>query len=342
MATLGLGTSMTLAEIVRRKDPKGNIADIVNVLNETNEIVQDVKWEECNNGTYHEATRLATKPTGALRAYNMGVASEVSVTEKITEPTSMRAGMSKVDETLLRHTGNPALVRAQEDAFYMEGMVEQFVRDMFDGNRATSPLSINGINNRADYNVQSSEHVFDNAKGNASATANKSSIYIVQWGDKMVNALYPRGDAAGGSMPVKSTDYGVDLVNDDATATRQYPAYRTWLELHYGLFIYDPRCIKRLSNISTTNIDGVDDFMFDEELAMEAIAQLEYGRRNAVMYCNKDVLVQIQWRANQKTNAFFTQDKEAGDGSFAKPVYRFNGVPIRIVDAITSTQAKIS
>jgi len=342
MATLSLGSGLTLAELVRREDPNGRLAQIVNTLSQVNSIIEDCTWMECNNGTYHEDTRRASEPTGMERAYDMGVTKEAGVTEKVTEPTCMLDGLSEVDAAKILHTPDPAGARAQEDAFFLDGMSKTMASRIIDGDRGTYPLRINGINKRSDYNALSStDYVFDNAAGNASATVNKTSIYIIQWGPKMVNMLYPRNDSnGGGATPFKQDDYGKQMITDGTTG-RKYPAFQTWFELHFGLFIHDPRCIKRICNISTSAIDGVDDFAFDEEVLIDAYNKLEYNGKGAAIYCNRTVMAQIQKRANEKGNANYSQEM-SGEGPFAKKVIRFWGIPVREVAQITNTQATVS
>jgi hypothetical protein len=341
MAELALGTHLTLAELVRREDPNGRLADIVNTLSQVNAIIPDATWMQCNNGTYHEDTRRASEPAGAERAYDMGVTKEAGVTEKVTEPTCMLDGLSEVDAAKIRHTPDPAGARSQEDAFFLDGMTKTLASRMFSGNRATNPLQITGIDNRADYDALADDYTYDNAGGNASATVNKTSIYIIQWGAKMVNMIYPRNDApAGGAVPVRMDDYGKQMISESTTG-RKYPAYQTWFEIHFGLFIHDPRCVKRIVNISTSNIDGVDDFGFDEDVLIDAYNDLEYNGKGAVIYCNRTVFAQIQKRANDKGNANYSQEM-SGDGAFAKKVISFWGIPVREVAQIANTGAKIT
>lgn len=345
MTTLALGTVMTLAEIARRETPDGKAAELVDVLNQTNRITPDATWIECNNGSYYEDTLVASEPTGETRAYDQGVASESGTTEKVTEPTEMLDGHSTVDVAKARHmAGGAGRFRMQEDGIYLRGMTKTFVNRIFDSNRGSSPLQINGINNRADYNDLDSPYVYDNAKGNASATANKTSIYIIQWGPKMVNLIYPRGDVPGstvdGESPVRMQDYGVQMTVDPNNSAKTLPMYNTWFEIHFGLFIHDPRMIKRICNISTSNIDGVDDFSINEDLLIDASTDLENGGMGAIAYTNRTVFAQLWKRANEKGNANFTETR--GEGPFAHPVVVWNGMPIHRVDQIGNTQATVT
>lgn len=339
MATNTLSTSLTLAELVRRENPDGTMGELVDAISKVNQF-QDATWLECNNGTYHEDKRVAAKPSGSLRMYGQGVAPEAAITEVVTEPTEMLDGLSEVDAALIRHQPNPAGARMQEDTLYISGMFDNWVSHIFGGNRSTNPIAVNGLNNRSDYNALSSSYTYDNAGGNASATANKTSMYIIQWGPKKVNLIYPRND--GNPLPIYAKPYPLQLITDANDSTKKYPAYQTWYEIHSGLFIHDPRMIKRIVNISTSGIDGVDDFSFDEEVLIDAYNDLEDGGQGAVIYCNRTLKAQIMKRANEKGNGFYTQ--QDGEGPFAKPVLYFWGIPIREIhtDSISNTGATIS
>lgn len=344
-----LSGRLNVAELIRREDPNGRMAQIVDVLSKTNMIVADATAIECNNGTYHEDTRSVSEPAGAERAYDQGVAVESGVTEKVTEPTCMVDGLSEVDARKIDHQPDPMGARSQEDGFFMRGMTKTMVSRLFDGNRSTNPLQINGLNNRSDYNALSSDYVFDNAAGNCADASTFTSIYIIQWGPKMVNLIYPRNDSlASGSddgnrsiAGVQMEDYGRQMITDANASTKKYPAYQTWFELHFGWFIHDPRCIKRICNIATSSINGTTYVSFDENVLIDAYNELEYGGEGAIIYCNRTVKAQMQKRANDKNNAMFTETME-GEGPFARPVLRFWGIPVHECAGITNTQADVT
>lgn len=351
MATLSLGTDLTVAELINRKDPDGKMAQLVDAISEENRILEDITWIECNNGTYHEDTRTVSEPAGSERAYDEGVTKEAGRTEKVTEPTCMLAGISEVDCAKLdHHSGDDGAgaLRMQEDGFFLKGMTKTLVSRLFDGDRSSDARRINGINTRSDYNtLQTTEtRVFDNASGNCADASTFSSIYFIQWGNKKVNCIYPKNHPnGGGELPIKMEDFGKQIItqSEDTGNTKKYPAWQTWFSCDFGLFIHDIRCIKRICNIatSTSDIDGINYFGFDEEKMIDAYNQLEYGGVGTVIYCNRTLLAQMQKRANEKGNAYFTMDTE-GEGPFAKPVTRFMGIPIKRVDQITNTQADIT
>ena len=345
MSVHTFGSDMTLSEMVRREAPDGTLAELVDVISKENPILMDAKVTECNNGTSHKATRVASKPSGSERGYNSGVAKEAGVTDTVTEPTCMLDGMSQIDDAILRHSPDKLAARLQEDQLFLSGIEETRSDRLFNndsgsttvGDRAAYPLRINGFPFRSDYNTISSEHVIDAAGGNASLTANKMSIWLIQWGYKKCNLIFPRNDSLqGGQYGVKMEDFGKVIVDDEAG--KKYPAWQTWFESHFGLFIWDPRCIKRIVNFSSTNIDGVDDFSFDENYLIEAYMKMKYQRQGVVIYANETVLTQVWQRVNQKSNVNFHADKD----QFGNPVMMFQNAPIRQIDALGTTEATIT
>ena len=343
MATLALGTSLTIAELRRRETPDGMMAELIDVISEENHILDYITWIECNMGFYHEDTRVVSEPAGTERALDEGVPKEAGVTELVLEPTCELDSISEVDNKKYKSAPDPDGFRLQEDTLFLKGMTKTFVSRLFDGDRATDARRINGINTRTDYNTLSSDYTYDQAGGDASVTTNKTSVYFIQFGSKKVNLIYPRNNPqGGGELPVKMEDFGKTIINQSGTSeSKKYPAWQTWFSMDFGLFIHDPRCIKRIVNISTSGIDGVDDFAWTEDPMIDAYNELEYNGEGTVILVNRTVLAQAQKRANEKGNAFFTMDSE-GEGPFARSVTRFMGIPMARTDQITNTQATVT
>ena len=161
MSVHTFGSDMTLSEMVRREKPDGTLDELVDVISKENPILMDAKVTECNQGTSHKATRVATKPKGEERGYNMGIDNEAGVTETVIEPTCMLDGLSEIDASLLKHSPDQLAARLQEDQLFLSGMEESRADRLFNddsgsttvGDRGTFPLRINGFPFRADYNT---------------------------------------------------------------------------------------------------------------------------------------------------------------------------------------------
>jgi len=330
---IDLASDLTLLELANREDPKGGLADLVDVISKNSSIVKSATWIECNRGTYHEDTQIVFRPSGSLRGYDMGVTKEASGTQKVLEPTCMLDGLSEIDAAKLRHTPDQLAARLQEDNMFMAGMSEGVSELVIEGDRSDDPLSINGIINRSDYSALGEPNVYDNAGGDASATENKTFILIIQWGAKKVNMTYPRNDPnAPNENGIHTDDYGRYLTTDGAS--KKYPVWGTWFEAHFGLFISDPRAVKIIVNISTTNIDGIDDFSFNEDAVIDAVGDLRYSHERTFMYCCPTVSSQMRKRVKDKMNVNLNVYEPWG-----KPVLQWDDIPILSEEMIGTTYA---
>jgi len=334
---IDLQDSLTAMEIAQG-ELNGELVDIIDVLSTKNEVLLDARWRQCNNGDYHKDIRWSTEPSGSEVDYNEGVSDESGMTEPVEEPTCMIESRSKVDARLLRKSPNKLVERYRRDQVFLRGMAKTFSSRLFFGDRGTYPKQINGILSRGDYSSLSSDYVHDNAGGNASATANKTCIVFIAWGLGGVELLYPRNDVQDTVVGIRSDDMGLQEVLDDNS--KPYRAYVTYFESHFGIMIHDPRAIRVVVNISTTGIDGVDDFGFDENPIIDVIeAMAADGMENIVAYCNSTVRAMGRKRAVSRNHTMFSigQDNLTG-----KSITMFDEVPLRIAQAITNTQGKIS
>src|SRR6185436_13923035 len=100
MATVIGGDWPTLLDVQKRLDPDGGTADIVEMLQQTNEILLDAPWYPGNTELGHQFTQRTGLPTVYYRRINQGVPSSKSATAQITVQASMLEAMSKIDERL--------------------------------------------------------------------------------------------------------------------------------------------------------------------------------------------------------------------------------------------------
>lgn len=344
MTLINLGEYIGLVDLAQREHNE-RLLPLVNVLGQRLDIVGDASWQECNDGTSHKGVRTSTEPTGQYRAYDEGITPEAGTSAPYEEPTCMLDGISKVDVKKIRHRSNPLAILAQYVGQYLAGMAKTFVGDIFNGDRSVDGKQINGINTRSDYNTLSSEYVYDNSGGNASATENKTSMYLMGFGNDMkVSFIYPQNDAPGAfnlenptvaGLGIRVKDLGEILTQADV-GSGDFMAFVAWLESHFGLCIHDPRYIRRVVNISTTNIDGVDDFSFDENYMIDAMNDIP-DLENAFWYVPRILRAQIRKRCNEKGNLFHTMQDP-----FGKWVTMLDETPIRLVEQISITGPEIT
>lgn len=344
MAEIETTGQATLFELAQREH-EGRLMPIVNVLSEENEMYLDAQWTECNNRTSYKGIRASTEPTGTERRYNQGIDPEFGTTTPFEEPTCMLDGLSKIDAKFLTHSVNGLQERLDRDRMFIRGMSKTTQNRLFYANRSTHPDRINGLSIRSLWaNLGANYYTYDVAGGNASVTGNKMSIWIIGWGVLKVRLIYPRNDAPGAdSVPdpdvqglgIKMKDYGLDIVTD--ANGKEYPGYRTWFESHFGIMIEDPRYIRRLVNISSSSIDNVSDFSFNEDYLIDAVNDMP-DLSGAAIYVPRLVRAQIWKRVKDKANVLFDQSKDP----FGRPQAEFLGIPIRLVDQLATNEARIA
>jgi len=66
MTTIGT-QNPTLIDLQKRMDPNGKIAQIIEQLNQSNEIIQDMTMIECNDGTSNKTTVRTGLPDATWR-----------------------------------------------------------------------------------------------------------------------------------------------------------------------------------------------------------------------------------------------------------------------------------
>src|SRR5688572_419843 len=99
MATLAV-TNPTLLDLAKASDPDGKIASVVEILNETNEILPDMSWVEGNLVTGHRTTIRTGIPAPTWRKMYGGVQPNKGTTAQVTDNCGMLEAYAEVDKAL--------------------------------------------------------------------------------------------------------------------------------------------------------------------------------------------------------------------------------------------------
>jgi len=327
-----LSSYVTAVELAQHDGQEG-LLPLINMLSQRMDLFKVAHVMECNDGTGHEGIMEFSQPTGTWRAYNEGIVAHAPTSEPFREPTAMLDDYFKADLALLQHQKNGDAKRARMLGQFVAGMMKTFMTTIFYGDRSADGKRPNGVTLRSNWNTLSSGYVHDNAGGAASVTANKTSMYLIGFGEDKFSIIYPRNDAPGSlegmpdpeiqGMGIRIKNLPDDMVRDSG-GTNEFLAARNYCQCHFGICIADARYLQRICNISTSNIDGVDDFSFDEEYlidALEAMPDLE----NAAIFGNHTLRAQIRKRCNEKGNIFHT-----ADFPFGKNIPAVDNVPILV------------
>ena len=101
-------TALTLSEWATRLDPGGKPAAVIELLGQTNEMLTDMLWMECNDGAGHKTTVRTGLPNATWRLLYGGVQRSKSTTAQARDSTApINAEFrGKVDNVPVSLSGN--------------------------------------------------------------------------------------------------------------------------------------------------------------------------------------------------------------------------------------------
>lgn len=350
MATIG-ALALTYADWAKRMDDDGKTAEIIELLSQTNEILDDILVVEANGATGHTTTIRNGLPQAAWRQLNYGVPAGKSTTSKITDSIGMLETYSIVDKALADLNAGAADFRLSEDLAFLEGMSQQMAQTIFYGNTAVNPERFMGMSPRYSTvqtaNAQTANNVID-AGGTGSTN---TSMWCVTWGPRAAHGIFPKGGNSGFTMK----DKGDAQTQLDANGNR-FEAYSTHFKWDNGLSVRDWRYIVRVCNIDVTTLAGgsppnlitaliravhrlpTQPASAGTEQKTGAKASIGQGMMGRVaFYCNRTVRTWLDIQALNKSNVLLQFDNWAG-----KPVTTFRGIRIATCDALLNTEARVT
>lgn len=337
MGTLNLANP-TLADVVSRLDGEHKIdSEIVEVLSETNEMLQDITTLEANGVTEHLTTVRTGLPTATWRMLNYGVQPSKSTTAQVKDSIGMVAALSEIDVKLGEINGWKEAWRRSEDSAFIEALSQMVQRALFFGNDKTGSEQILGLAPRY---ASGKKSVADNAVNviNAGGTgSNLTSIWLVTWSPKTLFCTYPKGSRAG----LQHKDLGTYMTNDPAGG--KYQVAGSLYEWDLGLVLRDWRYCVRIANIDPTAIKAdVSDASYTGPKLLELMTtatnrlpSMSGGRM--AFYMNRDLVNALELQAQNTKNVQLSYDHVTN----AHPVLRYRGIPVRRVDALTATEKAV-
>ena len=333
MALLTSG-QLTLADWAKRLDPNGQVPAVAELLSQTNEILEDAVFQEGNLPTGHRVVIRTGLPTVYWRSLNMGVPVSKSTTAQVDEACGIMEARSHIDVELAKLNGNTASFRLSEDSAFIEAMNQLQASTMFYGNPATDPRQYLGLAPR--YGTISGAGNAQNIIDAGGTSSNNTSIWLVVWGPNTVFCPFPKGSQAG----LQHKDLGEESVPD--ASNNFYQALRTLYQWKNGLVVKDWRYVVRICNINTANLvaeSAAADLVKLMSRALDRVPNLSMGR--PVFYMNRTVFSMLRVQAlNKSQNAISIDDAMTQFGTAAKWT-SFLGVPLRKVDQILNTEARV-
>lgn len=332
MATLS-SNALTLSDWAKRVDPDGKVPMIVELLGQTNEILDDMLWVEGNLPTGHRTSVRTGLPTVAWKLLNQGVQPSKSTTAQIDEACGIMEAWSEVDKDLAELNGNTAEFRLSEAQAFIEAMNQEMASTLFYGNSSTAPEEFTGLANR--YSSLSAANAQNIVTGGGSQSDN-SSVWLICWGAQTVHGIFPKGSKAG----LQHKDYGeVTVETSSGIAGTRLRAYQDHWQWKCGIALKDWRYAVRIANIDISNLVAKSSAADLIDLMIKAIHRLpSLNMGKCAFYMNRTCFQMLDIQRRDDTAAAGMTYKDV-DG---KIVYDFRGIPIRKVDSLLETESTVS
>lgn len=328
----------TLVDVARILDPKGQIDKVSNVLQEYNEILDDIPWQEGNLATGHMMTRQTSKPTPYFRLLNEGIVPQKATTGQVQEACAIMENRNQIDMNVANLNGNTKAFRMSQDKPMIEGFSDALADTLIYGDSSVDKEQFNGLATRY-YELAQDQVISGGGSG-----SDNTSIWLVCWGADKVYGIYPKGQKAG----LDYKDLGIQEVTTDATTGARMRAYESWMQWQCGLAVQDYRYVIRICNIDVSDLltagDATDTSANIMKLMIQALGKLPpHAGLKPVFYMNETVQTMLSVKLLDKGNVFLKVDEVKNSPVFRpNGVLSFQGVPCRRIDSILNTEATIS
>lgn len=334
MATTKSTRNPTLSDLVDRLGPDNKYQEIAEVLNETNEMLDDMTFVEANGVTEHVTTVRSGLPTVTWRKLNYGVMPSKSKTKKVKDSLGMLEAFATVDKKLAELNGMKESWRTSENTAFIEAMSQTLQRAVLFGDSTKDPEQIMGLAPRFNTTNKTKAENAINVIDAGGTGPNLTSVWLVAWSPDTVFCTYPKGSKAG----LQEQDIGEEAAYDEDGG--EYRVLKTHYAWDIGLVVRDWRYVVRIANIDLDTLkkdpdsEGGADLI---DLMTDAIERLPNERKGRMaFYANRQISTFLRKQRRYAKNVNITQEEVAG-----RKVTAFDGVPIRRVDALTAGEAQV-
>lgn len=318
-----------LIDMANAIDPDGKVAAVIEILNQTNEMLADMSFMEGNLPTGHRSVIRVALPVATWRKLYGRIQPDKSGRQAVTDSCGMLEAYAEVDVEIANLNGNSNEFRMSEAKSFIESMSQDLAETAFYGNTDVHPERFMGLAPRySSLAASNAENIID-AGGTG---VDNASIWLIMWSPETCYGIVPKGSQAG----IQVSDKG-QVTSENADGLLE--VYRTHFQLKAGLSLKDWRYVVRIANIdrSLLTLDAstganLPSLMFR---ALERLPNMTNG--NLAFYMDRDV--RGWWReqqAYQIRNSTLTMTQVGGVSSPS-----FQDVPVRRVDQLFVNEARV-
>lgn len=346
MATLSQ-MNLTLIDAIKRRNADGSQAKIVEMLNQTNEILMDMLWRPTNQTASHRTTLRTSLPTAYFKLLNQGTFTSKSTTAQVEEACAKIEAWSEIDSDLVDQEQDKGAFLLSESQPFFESLNEKMARYLFYGNRNTEPEAFTGLGPR--YSALSGTNQSQNVLNGLGSGGVNTSVWFTVWGDNTLHGIFPQKTTGG----LQHVDHGKKVIETGGNLTegRRLEVYQSQFQWHCGLALRDWRGACRIANIDTDNVSVAASAANLTELMVKAWHRIRPVMKmgKPAIYMNSTVAQALDLQRMRILNGAGTSvgGSNLGGAISADMVdgemrYSFRGIPIRIVDQLLNTEAAVA
>ena len=330
MAAVG-GQYLTLVDRASRmgagKD-KNKIMTVAELLSQTNDIISDIPYVDANQGLTHLIGQRVGLPQTYWKQMNKGTPSSKSRVVQQKEGTAVLQTVGNVDNQM----PNKNMLRQDEMVAAMSSLSNDMATELFYGTAAT-PEGLVGLSTRYSDTTAGNGRNILSLSGSGGDNA---SIWLIGFGRRAIYGALPMGFGSG----IKHTPY-VDVPITDADGNT-YMGTRDEYNFASGLCVEDWNYAVRICNIDVSaalaDPDGSSVAIINTMIkALRRVPSLTAAGIKFGWYMNRDMATILDIQGTNKNNAYFTSSEVEGVTRT-----KFRGIPLRLCDALLSTESVVS
>ncbi len=332
-------TMLTLGDVAQREAPDGSIdVKLAEILLQTNDILFDIPWMECNEGNTHRLTLRSSIPVPGWRSINAGATKVKTQTTQLHEDTGLLEDESIVDARIIDNKKKGKDIRWSEDKGIVQGFGFEVSRSLFYAS-GTTEEEFFGLSPRFPAFTTAlsvtQPHPFRQVISAGGTTDGAmASIWLIGWGEEGCFGIYPEGELSGLQME----DLKKDVYQDGSG--NEFRVYRTFFDWTFGIAVKNYRTMFRICNIDvaaiiadpgSASIDLLSLLMISAANRIQKAGGLTYR-----WYMNPFVA-----EALEQQNLLQTNVRYGVDGVQGEPEQSFRNIPIRRVDQLLITESLV-
>lgn len=349
MAATGATNTYDIISWAKTRDPSFKSAMIAELLNQSNEMVQDMVWLEANMPLAHRITQRTGLPTTTTRQINQPTQVSRGQTAQIDEAISLFEAWAEYDNDLLELWGDEGAFLYQQSVGFMESMTEKWARDFWYGDPSVDPSQMLGMAPRYSTINPATAANAQNVLDGGGTGSDNTSIWLITHAPNALHGIFPKGSAAGITHWIKEDQVLQGNTSIGGTRMRIHQEQWKWKA---GNALWDWRYCVRGCNIDVSNLrnqTGATDLtqmMVRMMYCLPTIATPPSTTGNPVTsltipgklvyYCNRVVRAALHLQMLNKTNNQLTMEDWYG-----RKVLHFMGIPIRNSDQILLTESAV-